>query len=81
MTDGEVSSYFNTHKADFNLIENRYHLAQIVVTSLPTDPTAQGGNLQGSKATTDADAKKKIQSLKNQIDTCAVFSALAANYS
>ena len=81
VTDGEVSSYFNTHKADFNLIENRYHLAQIVVTSLPTDPTAQGGNLQGSKATTDADAKKKIQSLKNQIDTGADFSALAANYS
>lgn len=81
VTDGEVSSYFNTHKADFNLIENRYHLAQIVVTSLPADPNAQGGNLQGSKATTDADAKKKIQSLKNQIDTGADFSALAANYS
>ncbi len=82
VTDGEVATYFNSHKADFNLVENRYHLAQIVVTSLP-EQGAQGGptNLQGSKATTDADAKKKIQSLKNQIDTGADFGALAANYS
>ncbi len=82
VTDGEVTSYFNAHKVEFNLVENRYHLAQIVVTSLP-DQGAQGGptNLQGSKAATDADAKKKIQSLKNQIDTGADFGALAANYS
>ena len=82
VTDAEVSTYFNAHRADFNLIENRYHLAQIVVTSLPQDPNATGAtNLQGSKATTDADAKKKIQMLKNQVDTGADFSALAANYS
>ncbi len=82
VTDGEVTTYFNAHKVEFNLVENRYHLAQIVVTSLP-DQGAQGGptNLQGSKAATDADAKKKIQSLKNQIDTGADFGALAANYS
>ena len=65
VTDAEVASYFNAHKADFNLIENRYHLAQVVVTSLPEQGAS---NLQGSKATNDTDARKKIQTLKNRID-------------
>ncbi len=84
VTDAEVTNYFNTHKADYNLIENRYHLAQIIVTSGPLDPTtAQGGqaNLQGSKATNDADARKKIQTIKNRIDAGEDFGTLAANYS
>lgn len=78
VTDAEVASYFNTHKADFNLVENRYHLAQIVVTGLPEQGVS---NLQNSKATNDADAKKKIQTLKNRIDTGEDFGAIAANFS
>lgn len=84
VTDAEVTSYFNAHKSEYNLIENRYHLAQILVTSVPLDQTAasQGqANLQGSKATNDADAKKKIQSLKNRIDAGEDFGTLAANFS
>lgn len=83
VTDSEVTAYYNSHKADFNLIENRYHLAQIVVTSLPDQGgSKQGGtNLQGSKATNDAEAKKKIQTLKNRIDTGEDFGAIAANFS
>lgn len=83
VTDAEVTNYFNAHKADYNLIENRYHLAQILVTSVPLDATATRGqaNLQGSKATNDADAKKKIQSLKNRLDAGEDFGTLAANFS
>lgn len=84
VSDAEVTNYFNTHKADYNLIENRYHLAQIVVTSGPLDPAAaaQGqANLQGSKAGNDADARKKIQSIKNRLDAGEDFGTLAANYS
>ena len=32
ITDGEISTYFGAHKAEFNLIEPHYHLARIVVT-------------------------------------------------
>src|SRR6201996_4987167 len=35
VTDGDVANYFNAHKDSFNLIENRYHLAQILVTNQP----------------------------------------------
>jgi len=78
VSDGDIGSYFSQHKAEFNLIETQYHLAEIRVTSLPA---AQPGNLQGSKATTDAEAKKKIQSLKNQLDAGMDFGALAMNFS
>jgi len=59
VTDADVSSYYNQHKAEYNLIEPQYRLAQIQVTSVPSD---QAGNLQGSKATNDTEAKKKASS-------------------
>jgi peptidyl-prolyl cis-trans isomerase SurA len=39
------------------------------------------GNLQNSKATNDADAKKKIETLHNQIESGQDFGMLAANFS
>ncbi len=32
VTDADVTNYFNQHKAEFNLMETQYHLAQIQVT-------------------------------------------------
>jgi peptidyl-prolyl cis-trans isomerase SurA len=78
VTDADVTNYFNAHKAEFNLIEPQYHLAQIQVTSVPSD---QPGNLQNSKAMNDAEAKKKIQALKNRLDSGEDFGALAMNFS
>jgi peptidyl-prolyl cis-trans isomerase SurA len=78
VSDADVTSYYNQHKAEFNLIETQYHLAEIRVTSVPSP---QPGNLQGSKATTDAEAKKKIQALKNRLDAGEDFGALAMNFS
>jgi peptidyl-prolyl cis-trans isomerase SurA len=78
VTDTDVTNYFNQHKAEFNLIETQYHLAQIQVTSVPS---AQPGNLQGSKATSDDEAKKKIQALKNRLDSGEDFGAMAMNFS
>ena len=78
VTDADVSHYYAAHKADFNLIENTYHLAQIVVT---TTPGASTGNLQNSKATSDADARKKIQTLKNRLDSGEDFGTIAMNFS
>ena len=78
ITDADVSSYYTAHKSDFNLIEPMYHLAQIVVT---TGPAQQTGNLQNSKASGEADAKKKIQTLYNRLRSGEDFGAVAMNFS
>jgi peptidyl-prolyl cis-trans isomerase SurA len=78
VTDADVTNYFNQHKAEYNLIETQYHLAQIQVTDMPS---AQPGNLQNSKATNDVDAKRKIQALKNRLDSGEDFGTLAMNFS
>jgi len=78
VTDADVSNYYNAHKSEYNLVETQYHLAQIQVTSVPSD---QPGNLQNSKAMNDIDAKKKIQALKNRLDSGEDFATLAMNFS
>jgi peptidyl-prolyl cis-trans isomerase SurA len=78
VSDADVSAYFQQHKAEFDLIEPQYHLAVIRVTSVPSP---QPSNLQGSKATTDAEAKKKIEALKNRLDSGEDFGAIAQNFS
>jgi peptidyl-prolyl cis-trans isomerase SurA len=78
ITDAEINSYFAAHKADYNLIEPRYGLARIFVT---TTPSPQTSNLQNNKASGDADAKKKIQTLHNRLESGDDFSTLAMQYS
>ncbi len=78
VTDAEIASYYAAHKAEYNLLEPVYRLAQVQVTSIPS---AQPGNLQGSKATNDADARKKIQALKNRLDSGEDFGMIAMNFS
>jgi peptidyl-prolyl cis-trans isomerase SurA len=78
VTDADVANYFNQHKSEYNLIQTEYHLAQILVTSVPS---AQPVNLQNSKATNEADARKKIQALKNRLDSGEDFGTLAMNFS
>jgi peptidyl-prolyl cis-trans isomerase SurA len=76
VTDSDISAYYNQHKAEFNLIEPQYHLAQILVTP---GPNPQVKNLQ--KAQNDAEAKKKIQQLVNRLDSGEDFASVAMNYS
>ena len=78
ITDAEISGYYAAHKAEFNLIEPQYHLAQIVVTA---GPPQQTGNLQNNKASGDADARKKIQALHERLENGEDFSAVAMNFS
>ncbi|WP_251106383.1 SurA N-terminal domain-containing protein [Alloacidobacterium dinghuense] len=81
ITDADIAAYYNAHKAEFNLIEPMYHLAQIMVTSIPLPPQQQSINLQNSKATNDADAKKKIETLHNRLESGEDFGLLAQNFS
>ncbi|MFZ0744932.1 MAG: SurA N-terminal domain-containing protein [Terracidiphilus sp.] len=78
ITDAEISSYYQAHKSEFNMIEPQYHLAWIVVTDAPSQ---QAGNLQSNKASSTADAKKKIQTLQNRLDSGEDFSAVAMSFS
>ncbi len=77
ISDADINTYFNAHKADFNIIEPQYHIAQILVT----DVTAQPCNLQNSKAQNDAEAKKKILQIKNSVDSGMDFGTAAMNLS
>jgi peptidyl-prolyl cis-trans isomerase SurA len=73
ISDADISGYFNAHKAEFNLIEPQFRLAQIVAA---IGPAQQSGSMPG-KAVSDADAKKKIQTIYNELRSGADFGALA----
>jgi peptidyl-prolyl cis-trans isomerase SurA len=78
VSDQDITSYYNSHKAEFNLIEPQYHLAQIFVT---TQPNPQVHNLKGDKAQNETEARKKIQMIANRLDSGEDFGTLAMNYS
>lgn len=78
ITDAEINNYYAAHKSEFNLIEPQYHLARIVVTN---EPSTQVTNLQNNKAGNDAEAKKKIQSLRSRLDAGEDFASVAARFS
>jgi len=77
ITDQDITDYYKAHKAEFNLIEPQYHLAQIMVTPVP-NPQAHD---QNDKAQNEADARKKIQMIGNRLDSGDDFATLAMKYS
>ena len=78
VTDQDITNYYNQHKAEFNLIEPQYHIAQIWVT---TTPNPQVHNLKNDKAQNEAEARKKIQMIANRLDSGDDFGTLAMSYS
>jgi len=76
VTDADIAAYYEQHKAEFNFIEPQYHLAQIVVTNQP-NPQLKAPN----KAQNDAEARKKIQTVENRLDSGEDFNTVAMNYS
>jgi peptidyl-prolyl cis-trans isomerase SurA len=80
ITDADVSNFYNANKAQFNFIEPKYNIADIVVTSQPT-PMRQGANLQNNKANNDTEARKKIEMIHNRLESGEDFATLASNLS
>jgi len=76
ITDQDIADYYNEHKAEFNLIEPRYHLAHILVTTSP-DPQGRDPN----KARNEPDARRKIDSVLARLQAGEDFSSLATTYS
>jgi peptidyl-prolyl cis-trans isomerase SurA len=78
VSEQDVTAFFNLNSAQFNLPEESYHLAQIVVT--PT-PDQQVANTTGDNATTPQAAAAKIQMLMERLKAGVQFQDLAASYS
>ena len=78
VTDQEVADFFNANRAQFNVLEEGYHLAQIVVTPV-RDP--QLANRTGDDATSPQAAAAKVQMLMERLKAGASFGDLAVGYS
>jgi peptidyl-prolyl cis-trans isomerase SurA len=80
ITDADISNYYNTNKAQFNFIEPKYNIADIVVTSQAT-PMQQGANLQNNKAGNETEARRKIDMIHNRLQSGEDFATVAMNLS
>jgi peptidyl-prolyl cis-trans isomerase SurA len=78
VTDAEIASYYEKNKANFNVTETTYHIAQIQVTPRP-DPEIR--NLKNDDAKTPAAAEHKIQALYESLEHGAEFATVAQEYS
>ena len=77
VTQQDITGYYNQHRAEFNLIEPRYHLAHILVT---TNAQSQGQE-PSNKAHNEAEAHKKIQTALSRLEAGDDFNSLAMTFS
>ena len=78
VTDAAVTDFFNANRAQFNLPEDAYRVAQIVVTPV-RDP--QPANRAGDDATTPQEAQMKAAGLMRRLQQGAPFDELARDHS
>ena len=78
VTDGDVQSFFNANRSEFNRAEEAYHLAQIIVTPI-REP--QQVNRSGNDAGTPQEAAAKVQMLLERLKAGTPFGDLAADFS
>ena len=78
VTSQEVTDFFLANRSQFNLAEEAYHLAQIVVTPVRDQ---QVGNRTGDDAATPQAAAEKVKMLMERLKAGANFSELAMGYS
>jgi len=78
VTDQDVNDFFQANKAQFNLAEEAYHLAQIVVTPVKE---AQITNRTGDDATSPQAAAAKAQMVMERLKSGTPFNELAMDFS
>jgi peptidyl-prolyl cis-trans isomerase SurA len=78
IADQDVTAFFNANRAQYNVPEESYHLAQIVVTPVRD---AQVANGTGDDATTPEAAVTKVKMLMERLKAGASFRDLAVGYS
>ena len=77
-TDQDVSNFYNANRAQFNVPEVTYRLAQILVTPAKD---FQIRNRKNDDAATDIEARRKAAALVQQLRDGADFSTIAMDYS
>jgi peptidyl-prolyl cis-trans isomerase SurA len=78
VTEKEVTDYFAANRAQFNVPEEAYHIAQIVVTPVREPQLANG---TGDDAATPQAAAAKVRMLMERLKAGASFRDLAMGYS
>jgi peptidyl-prolyl cis-trans isomerase SurA len=78
VTDQDVTDFYNKNRAQFNVVEPRYHIAEIVITPHP-DPTVY--NRKNDKAMNEAEAGRKAAMVVQKLDAGADFGQMAMDYS
>jgi peptidyl-prolyl cis-trans isomerase SurA len=78
ITDQDVTDFYNANKAQFNVAEPQYHIAQILVTPRKEQ---QIRNRKNDDATNEAEAQRKIKMLTDRLNSGADFAQLAMDYS
>jgi peptidyl-prolyl cis-trans isomerase SurA len=77
ISDADIQNYYNEHKVQFNVVEPQYYLAHIFVSAQPGAPSGSIPN----KAQNEAQAKEKIRTIYNRLESGEDFASLAAKYS
>jgi peptidyl-prolyl cis-trans isomerase SurA len=78
ITDQDITDFYNANKAQFNVAEPQYHIAQIVVTPRKEQ---QIRNRKNDDASNEAEAQRKVKMLMDRLNSGADFSQLAMDYS
>jgi peptidyl-prolyl cis-trans isomerase SurA len=78
ITDQDITDFYQKNRAQFNVAEPQYHIAQIVVTPHP-DPGVH--NRKNDKAVNAMDAQRKVAALEQKLNAGADFFQLAMDYS
>ena len=78
ISDPDIMEFYNANKAQFNVAEPTYHIAQIKVTPRK-DPQLR--NLKNDDATNEAEAARKIKMLMDKLNSGVDFAQLARDYS
>ncbi|HKW57219.1 MAG TPA: SurA N-terminal domain-containing protein [Candidatus Acidoferrum sp.] len=78
ITDQDVTDAYNGNKAQFNVVEPRYRISEIVVTPRKE---AQIRNLKNDDATNEVEAQRKVKMLMDKLNSGADFAQLAMDYS
>jgi peptidyl-prolyl cis-trans isomerase SurA len=78
VTDQQVTDFFNANRAQFNLPEDAFHLAQIVITPVRDQQVA---NRTGDDASSPEAANAKVKMLMDRLNMGAAFADLARDYS
>src|SRR6201993_1299286 len=78
ITDQDVTDFYNANKAQFNVAEPQYHIAQILVTPRKEQ---QIRNRKNDDAANEAEAQRKVKMLMDRLNSGADFAQLAMDYS